>query len=62
MLQNVKNAWRYIESIGKNPHFQRAICSTGEDTITLHSLNLGDTSTNISEKGLLSMFVFKWMN
>lgn len=61
-LQNVKNAGGYVESTGKNPHFQRAVCSTGEDPIALHSFNLGDSSTNISENGLLSMFIFKRMN
>lgn len=61
-LQNVKNSIRDVKSIGQNPGFQCAICTTGEDPIALDDINLHDSSSNVSEYGLLSMFMFKWMN
>jgi hypothetical protein len=58
-LENVKDSGRDVKSIGQNPGFQCAICTTGEEPVVLADVDLHDSSSNVSEYGLLSMFILK---
>lgn len=58
-LQNVKDSVGDVKSIGQNPRFERAICPTGEDPVAWDDVNLHDSGSEVSEDGLLSMFIFE---
>lgn len=58
-LQNVAEARRDAESVGQNSHLQGTIRSTGEDAVALCHLNLHDSGAEVSEDGLLGVFMLK---
>lgn len=58
-LQNVKNSMRDVKSTGQNPGFQCPVCPTGEDPVALGDVDLHDSSPQVPEYGLFSVFIFK---
>lgn len=58
-LQHVTKAGRETERVGQHPHFQGAICSTGEDAIAGRHFDLHDSGAEVSKEGLLGVLVFE---
>lgn len=61
-LQNVENSVGDVKSIGQNPGFERAVGPAGEDAVARDDVDLHDAGPEVSEYGLLSVFIFEWMN
>lgn len=61
-LQKVENSVGDVKSTGQNPGFERAVGPAGEDAVARDDVDLHDAGPEVSEYGLLSVFIFEWMN